>query len=242
MKQWVSCLSLAISLLLFITPTQAQQAVMCANCGSEITQLANKLTMVKQLGIQAQQLQAQINQYQNMMTNTNGLSRQLWGNAVGDLQKVTAIFQQSKALAYSAQNLGSRFSQRYQGFNAYASGKGNWSNKYNQWSQDSSNNVLSALRAAGAQNTAMQDENAVMAQIQLMSGSAQGRMQALQLGNMMASQNIQQIQKLRQLVMTQIQMEGNYYQMQQDKADAMEAEHQRFMNSSTVPTNDGRKY
>jgi P-type conjugative transfer protein TrbJ len=243
MKSWLASLGIILVLSTRLESVQAADAVMCVNCSSEVTQLASKLTMLKQLATQAQQLKAQLNQYQNMVMNTKGVSNQLWGNALGDLQKVNSIIQQSRALAYSAKNLDTQFAQRYQGYNGYVAGRTNSTNKYNQWSQEGHDNALYALKAAGAQNVSLQDENALMAQIQSMAGSATGRMQALQLGNMMASQNIQQIQKLRQLVMTQIQMEANYYQMQQDKADAMQAEHQRFINNaSTVPSNDGRKF
>jgi type IV secretion system protein TrbJ len=242
MKRWLVSLGIVLALSPVLESARAADAVMCVNCGSEVTQLANKLTMLKQLATQAQQLQAQVNQYQDMVLNTKGVSNQLWGNALGDLQKVNSLIQQSRALAYSARNLDGQFAQRYQGYKHYAAGRVNSTDKYNQWSQEASDNALYALKAAGLQNASLQDENALMAQIQSLAGSASGRMQALQIGNMMASQNVQQIQKLRQLVMTQIQMEANFYQMQQDKADAMEAEHQRFINASTVPSNDGRKF
>ena len=242
MKSWLVSLGVFLALITTFESAQAADAVMCVNCSSEVTQLASKLTMLKQLSTQAQQLQAQLNQYQNMVTNTKGISNQLWGNALGDLQKVNSLIQQSRALAYSAKNLDTQFAQRYQGYKNYVAGRMNSADKYSQWSQEGSDNALYALKAAGAQNASLQNENALMAQIQSMAGSASGRMQALQLGNMMASQNIQQIQKLRQLVMTQIQIEANYYQMQQDKADAMQAEHQRFVNAPTVSSSNGRKF
>ena len=168
-------MGIILALSTTIESVQAADAVMCVNCSSEVTQLASKLTMLKQLSTQAQQLQAQLNQYQNMVTNTKGISNQLWGNALGDLQKVNSLIQQSRALAYSAKNIDTQFAQRYQGYKNYAAGRMNSADKYSQWSQEGSDNALYALKAAGAQNASLQNENALMAQIQSMAGSASGR-------------------------------------------------------------------
>lgn len=246
MQRWWISFAVGIGLVtasfLSVKPAPAADAVMCVNCGSEITQLANKLTMLKQLANQAQQLRTQISQYENMITNSKGVSQNIWGNAMGDLQRINALFQNSKALAYSAKSLDAQFANRYQGYKGYLNGKLNIQNKYQQWSQEANDNTLYALKAAGAQNMAFQDENAVMQQLQAMSGSAEGRMQAMQIANMMAAQNIQQIQKLRQLLMAQLQMQANYYQLQKDKEDAAEAAHARFVKVNPVSESDGRKF
>jgi type IV secretion system protein TrbJ len=245
MKQW--WVSLAIGCVIVastfpVAPSHATDAVLCVNCGSEVTQVLNKLTMLKQLATQAQQLQTQIGQYQNMLTNTKSVTQNLWGNTMADLQRVNTLFQQSKALAYTVSNLDSQFAQRYGGFNSYLSGKPNFQTKYQQWSQEASNNNLYALKAAGLQNASMSDENALMQQLQGMSGSAQGQKQAIQVANMIAAQNVSQIQKLRQLVMTQVQLEANYYQQLQDRQDAEEARHRQFISGSRVPNTDGRQF
>lgn len=255
MKRWPGSIPIALgigvslSFLIGITgfwsPTQAQQAMYCTNCGTEWTQLLNKAMMVKQLATQAQQLQSQISQYQNMVQNTQGVSQHLWGNAMGDFQRLTQLLQQSKALAFSAGNLDSQFAQRYQGYKAYSNSQmtnGTWQNKYNQWSKEASDNALYALKSANEQYTAMQGEQDLMKRLQGMSQTTQGRMEAMQIANMMAAQSIEQIQKLRQLMMTQLQMQANYYQLQQDKEDAAQAAHERFMSTPRVSTNDGRKF
>ena len=245
LRWWIS-LAISASLLIvsvyLARPTHAADAVMCVNCGSEITQLANKLTLLKQVANQAEQLKTQISQYDNMVTNSKGVSQNIWGNAMGDLQRINALFQNSKALAYSAKSLDAQFSNRYQGYRGYLNGKVNLQNKYQQWSQEANDNALYALKAAGAQNMAFQDENTLMQQLQAMSGSAEGRMQAMQIANMMAAQNIQQIQKLRQLLMAQLQMQANYYQLQKDKEDAAEAAHARFVKVTPVSETNGRRF
>jgi P-type conjugative transfer protein TrbJ len=248
MKHWLASIGLVLAFTITMIehqPAHSVDAIMCVNCGTEWTQLLNKAMMAKQLATQAQQLQNQISQYQNMVQNTNGVSQHLWGNAMGDLQKLGNLYQQSKALAYSAGNLDSQFAQRYQGYRTYSTSKldaNSWQNKYNQWSQEASDNARYALKTANVQNSAMQNENALMQRLQGLSQTSQGRMEAMQIANMMAAQNIEQIQKLRQLMMSQLQMQANYYQLQQDKEDAMQAAHDRFFQPAFVPSNNGKKY
>jgi len=63
-----------------------------------------------------------------------------------------------------------------------------------------------------------------------MSAGSPGSLQALQAGNMIASQQIDQLQKLRQLYMAQMQAQNSYMagqaQNQADQTDAV----QTFMN------------
>src|SRR5207245_10711588 len=58
--------------------------------------------------------------------------------------------------------------------------------------------------------------------LQAMSDSSEGRMQALQLGNMMAGEQLQQLVKLRQLVMAQINAQ-NVYMATQTNREAQRA-------------------
>ena len=73
-----------------------------------------------------------------------------------------------------------------------------------------------------------QNENQVMAQLNAMGNNAQGRMQALQVGAQIANQQVQQMQKLRQLVMSQMNMQANYMAAEAAKDAAKQARAERF--------------
>lgn len=240
--------SLILSLLLIVAAyqkAQAQNAVYCTNCGTENTQLFNKLQMIKQVETSVQQLQTQMSQYQDMLTNSKGFSTQLWGNAMSDIAKLNNLIQQGKALAYSASNLDSQFAKRYGDYRDYQNKKMNttdWDNKYTQWSRETNDNALYTMKALGLQSAQMQDEDALMQQLQTMSGTALGRMQAIQLGNMMTMQNIRQLQKLRQLVMLQLQMQSDYLAAQQDKEAAQQAARRQFYHKTNFNNADGTRF
>jgi type IV secretion system protein TrbJ len=248
-KLWIKT-NLSIILCFFLfnpggKTVNAQNAVTCINCGTEWTQLMTKAMMAKQLASQAQQLNLQISQYKNLLTNSNGVSSHVWGQAIQDFSKLQHLMGQSRSIAYSASNLDGQFSNRYGTYETYLNqkmGTQDWQNKYSQWSREASDNARYALKGLNLQATTMQNDQVLMQRLQSMASSAEGRMQALQVANMMAAQTVDQVMKLRQMMMMQVQMQANYLAQQQDRIAAQEAAHQRFVNSPRVPNANGKNY
>ena len=213
---------------------------------TELTQLANKILLGEQLVNQAKQLQNEIRQLENMVLNTVTVPNQIWGTAVQDFDQLKSLIQQSKALAYTASNLDQQFATRYGTYTSYLAEKmtaTDWKNKYTQWSQEGSDNALYALKGLGLQASQLKNDQAVMQQLQAMASSTQGRMQALQVANMIAAQNVDQVQKLQQLMMLQLQMQADYLAMQQDKEAAREASRvDLYTNWKNTPDTDGEVF
>lgn len=250
MNRWLISLSVAVATALLLhgqtQPAQSADAMYCVNCGTEWTQLMNKAMMVKQLANQAQQLKAEIGQYQDMITNSKTVPSQLWGKAMQDFQQLTNVMQRSRALAYSASNLDGQFANRYGSYNSYLSrkmGNNDWQNKYAQWSKEGTDNTLYAMKGLGVQASQLQNDQVLLQRLQSMASSAEGRMQAIQVGNMMAAQNVDQVMKLRQLMMMQLQMQANYLALQQDQAAARQASREKLYKTwKNTPNNDGKGY
>ncbi len=240
---------IALSILIggrFPESASSADAVYCTNCGTEWTQLMNKAMMVKQLANQAQQLKAEFGQYQDMILNSKSVPTQLWGQAMRDFQQLSMLMQKSRSLAYSASNLDGQFANRYGTYHSYLNqkmGTLDWQNKYNQWSKEGSDNTLYTLKGLGMQATQLQNDQALLQRLQGMASSAEGRMQALQVANMMAGQQVDQVMKLRQLMMMQLQMQANYLALQQDREALRQANRQKLYNTwTTNPYNDGKGY
>ncbi|MDU8631745.1 hypothetical protein RYB66_21670, partial [Pseudomonas syringae group sp. 243L2] len=88
--------------------------------------------------------------------------------------------------------------------------------------------LRSALGAANINTSTFESEDTQLERMMARSQNAAGRMQAIQAGNEIASQNVQQLQKLRDLVATQINMQGNYLAQEGDRKAASEAAEQQF--------------
>ncbi len=234
----VSALTIAISIGSY------QEA--SAQWATELTQLSNKVTLVQQLANEAKQLQNEVSELENMVLNTATIPNQIWGTAVQDFSQLKSLFSQSQSLAFTAGNLDQQFATRYGTYSSYLAEKmtaTDWNNKYTEWSQEGSNNALNALKGIGLQASQLSNDQDVMQQLQGMASSTQGRMQALQVANMIAAQNVAQIQKLQQLMMMQLQMQANYLAMQQDKEAAHEANRVNlYTNWKNTPDTDGKNF
>jgi P-type conjugative transfer protein TrbJ len=234
----VSALTIAISI------SSYQEA--SAQWATELTQLANKVTLVQQLANEAKQLQNEVSELENMVLNTATIPNQIWGTAVQDFSQLKSLFSQSQSLAFTAGNLDQQFATRYGTYGSYLAEKmtaADWNNKYTEWSQEGSNNALNALKGLGLQASQLSKDQDVMQQLQGMASSTQGRMQALQVANMIAAQNVAQIQKLQQLMMMQLQMQADYLAMQQDKEAAREANRVNlYTNWKNTPDTDGKNF
>jgi P-type conjugative transfer protein TrbJ len=241
MKRFCSFLS---ALTITISATSFQPA--SAQMATELTQLANKVLLGQQLSDQSKQLQNEISQLANLVLNTNSVPAQIWGTAIQDFNQLKSLLQQSQSLAYTASNLDQQFATKYGTYNTYLAETmtaTDWNNKYSEWSTEASNNALTAYKTLGLQASQLSNDQAVMQQLQALAGSAQGRMEALQVANMMAAQNVSQIQKLQQLMMSQLQMQADYLAMQQDKEAAHEANRVNlYTNWKNTPDTDGQVF
>ncbi|WP_168404038.1 P-type conjugative transfer protein TrbJ [Erwinia amylovora] len=240
-----TALSLAFSGFIYVIAPSSANAFVCANCGTEWTQLLNNGQLVQQVETSLNQLQTQLNSYQNLVNNTKNIPDQLWGNAFSDISQVSSLIRQSKALAAQATNLDSEFSSRYGSYENYLNGSlsgDTWSNKYSQWSNETNDNLKYALKSTGLQLDQMDDEDSTIKSLQAMSESSTGRMQAIQVGNQMAAQGIRQTQKLRQMMGMQIQMQADYMATQADQTAAQRADVANFNKQVTIPTTDGTNY
>jgi P-type conjugative transfer protein TrbJ len=233
-------------LALAFTDGAQAQVVTCANCGTEFTQLANNLQLADQLARQVQLVQQSIRQSENLLLNTKGLESFRFGNTTGDLRQITQLLGQAKSLSYTSAGLDGQFSQKYKDYNAYVSEKMDaeaLDRKYQQWSEDTNSSVLTTLKAANLQNTQMEgDEETLFKQLEDMSGTAEGRMQAIQVANQIAIAAARQTQKLRQLMLTQIWLQAIYIQTQADRQAAGDAAWHNFTKENAINPGNGGKY
>lgn len=221
-----------LGVCLYITPAPAY-AIYCSNCSTFYQQMFEYAEQVNTALNTAEQLQTQIQQYQNMVTQGTGLPDSMFGSIAADLKSVVNIYNRSQALGRQIQNMDSQFNTAFPGFDSYLNQAANSAevpaqDRYQKWSQQGRDNVKTAMEAANLNTSTFEPEDAQLARMVARSQSAVGRMQAIQAGNEIASQNVQQLQKLRDLMATQINMQGNYMAQQGDRQAVSEAAEQQF--------------
>jgi P-type conjugative transfer protein TrbJ len=145
---------------------------------------------------------------------------------------VASVYNSAQSLGRNISNLDEQFRQQFKGYDSYLNsigqGQNNMSQRYRDWAQSGFDNARTAMQAAGVNTRTFEDENAMLDQLVSRSQSAVGRQQAIQAGNEIAAQNVQQLQKLRDLVATQITLQGNYMAQQNERQSVSDASEQQF--------------
>lgn len=234
----------------FAAPTPAY-AFYCANCSTFYQQMFEYAEAVNTQLNTAQQLATQIQQYQNMVTQGMNLPNSMFVSIAADLQSVANIYTKSQALGRQIHNMDLQFNTQFPSFQSYlnaagASAKAPASSmmpdRYEKWSEQSRDNIKSAMEAANMNTSYFESEDAQLARMVSRSQSAAGRMQAIQAGNEIASQNVQQLQKLRDLIATQINMQGNYMAQEQDRIQLDDALRQQRRSGTITQTGSNKGY
>jgi P-type conjugative transfer protein TrbJ len=199
---------------------------------TEITQILNNVELVNQSAQMYQQVQQTLQQVmmeKQQLQNLIAAPSQSWGQAQQELAALADLVNKTASLSYAGGNIDQLFKTKFPGY-AKTAGNTNFGNKFYDSMKVQLDGLNSALQAAGLQSSQFANERMAIQQIQSMSAGSPGSLQALQAGNMIASQQIDQLQKLRQLYMAQMQAQNSYMagqaQQQADQTDAV----QTFMN------------
>jgi P-type conjugative transfer protein TrbJ len=214
------------------------RAGVLANISTETTQLLNYAQLLAQYIRQGEQLRQEILQLQEMVRNGRPLPDQVFGSIIADLDQLGAIVQGGRALAYSMANLDSEFRTRFRGYGYTA---GAYYRDYRDWSQTTLDTTLSTLRAVGLQGRQLQSEQSVLAALRNMARSANGRMQAIEVGNQISEQTVEQLMKLRQLMLVDLQSKQAFQAAQIQKESQNHAATEQFFNY-VAPARDGRTF
>lgn len=199
------------------------------------TQVHNQLTQINQL---AQQIETQLNIYQNMLQNTATLPEHIWGQVAADINQLRSIVETGQSIAFSMGNADDVLQQRFQSYSTLRTSlpdNETFSSTYQTWSDTNRETIASTLRAAGLTSEQFTTEEATMSSLRTMSETADGQMKALQVGHQLAAAQVEQTQKLRGLVAQQTTMTATWLQSEQTDKDLAQARREKFF----APTNRG---
>ena len=228
---------IALFVLLAVSANAPQRAEAGA-FATEVTQFLNHAQLVLAYIRQGLQLETEIAMLATMLRNTKNLSPQKFGQIQADMNALAQIVQGGQALAYSLGNLDQLFRKTYPG---YGTNPTVYYMNYKKWSQTTLDTTLGALRAAGLQGQQLQSEQAVINSLESMSQTADGQMQALNVLGQISDQQVQQLMKLRELMMADMSSKQAYQAAVIQQQAASEAAAQWFFTGGPV-TSDGKTY
>lgn len=225
-------------LVLLALCVQSPQHVEAGAFATEVTQLLNHAELVLQYIRQGEQLANELNMYADMIKNSRTLAAQAFGSITNDLNALAAIVQGGQALAYSLGNLDQLFRQTFPG---YAYNAGAYYTQYRNWSQTSLNTTLGTLRAAGLQGRQLQSELVILDSLKASLESADGRLEAIQALGDISEQQVEQLMKLRELMLADMSSKQAYQAAIIQQQAASEAAAQRFFTYAPA-TSDGQTF
>src|SRR6266508_873665 len=164
---------------------------------------------------EVQMIANQIKQIENMVQNTRTYSGVWDQQALPRLIQLGQVIDQEQAIAYAMAGMDRVFRERYPGYRPVT----DWASTYDQWTRTTLDTLRGSLGAVRLHADDFADEEQRIRTLTALSDSAEGRMQAVQAGNMLAAEQLQQLVKLRQLMMAQINAQ-NVYMANQTNRDA----------------------
>jgi P-type conjugative transfer protein TrbJ len=211
--------ALILSLLAMTTvpPAGAGGLISPYPLASELTQLLNNAQLVMQYSQQVQQYATQLQQLQRQLKDGTVVGAQVFGPIRSDLVGLQQVVQGGNALSYAMGNLDSEFTSRFAAL-GYAPST-SYAARYAQWSKTSMATTQAALDAAGLQSKQLSSEEALIEQLQTMSQSSDGQLKAIQVGSQIAAMQVQELMKLRQLMMADMQSKAAFQAQQLSQTD-----------------------
>lgn len=210
---------LAISLAFAVSNGSAfADTVYCVNCTNEVTEMMRQAQNFAEYTAQTSNM---IKQLEVMRAQAARLSADTPFSQTSTLLKgIMDVVNQGQALGYNIGEITKKFEMQYPGVKV----KGSYFDEYSKWSETTADSIKSALMAAGLQMANFETESATADTLRTMNKSATGQMQAIQIGNAVSSEMLDEMRKLRQLNTSQMQAHNAYLLGDKQKSDTKEAQ------------------
>ncbi|WP_372013337.1 P-type conjugative transfer protein TrbJ [Pseudoxanthomonas sp. 10H] len=213
-------LAIAVALTgILITSTGPTYAITVFDPVNYVQNLETKLRSVQSNVNEVRQIQAQLQQYENMLRNTKSLDVRNLETTIDALSRLDRVIGEGRALAVTASDYEKVFKARFPGYQATK----NYSDSYREWSDTSRDSVMGAMRVANMQVRGAMTEEQALASLRSAVATADGQKAAVDAGNQIALVQIAQLQQLRELMVAQMQAAGTYMAAQQQAEASKEA-------------------
>ena len=223
MKKLLKFARLAIVAIAWASAAQPGFAQCAGPCASELTQLLNMARLVDQLATQGKHPHDRHHQLQIATVNTTPFSLPIDEQQWRPASNLTIQRCQAAARSPLPAPTFSLFTSQNSNYNSYLSSpqtSATAAAKYQQWSTNTNSSVLSTLQAGQLQSTAMTGtEQSTLSGLKTQIGSAQGNLQVQQANGSAILFTAQELQSLRQLILTHTSLQANAIQTQSDKDD-----------------------
>ncbi len=179
----------------------------------ESTQWLNNAELVNVYASNLEQLQQQIQMYQNMYQNTLGIPIQAWNGIAARLTSLVGTIQNTQGIVNATVNSIINMQTAFGNGNLLSNHQQNLVN----WSKGLNNQIGAALQQLGLNANNFSTTQSALQQIQLASQTASGRLQAIQAGNQIAGMMVNETQALHSTIIAAEQARLNAVAKQENE-------------------------
>ncbi|VUA73552.1 conjugal transfer protein TrbJ [Campylobacter coli] len=197
----------------------------------DVSAIANQ---VKDYAMQLQQyeqmysqLQQQIQMVQMQKQNLERLTKEDWDNLGTVLYQTRNVMNKVNGISYDIGNVSRKFEDTYKDFEGYSNDLENatnesernkiYSDRYKQIAETNQNTFNGTLQQLELRYQDLESEDALIAKLKQNSQNSNGNLQAVQATNDLLAYQIDEIRKLRSVIMDQSNMLTNYLASQNNK-------------------------
>jgi P-type conjugative transfer protein TrbJ len=176
----------------------------------EVEMIVNQGTQIAQ---QVEQLQHELEMLRDMAVNSLPAATVAWGETNAALDALSRAVDVGMSISYALSDVAEVFEGRFPGYVAPT----DWNAAYESWSTSVLDTLRGTLASAGRNVADARDVQSALDALRSSNDGASGRLEALQIGNQIASLQVEEIAKLRQLFAAQINAQNAYLGAQETK-------------------------
>ncbi|EFO4793573.1 P-type conjugative transfer protein TrbJ [Campylobacter coli] len=202
---------------------------------NQIKDYAMQLQQYEQL---YSQLQQQLLMVKMQQQNLERLSKEDWQNLGTVLYQVRGVMNRVKGISYDIGNVSRKFEETYKDFTGYNDDLSNatnesernkiYSDRYKQIAEMNQNTFNGTLQQLELQYKDLESEDMLISRLKQNSQNSSGNLQAVQATNDLIAYQIDEIRKLRSVIMDQSNMLTNYLASQNNKKILDEAKYEQM--------------
>lgn len=205
-----------------LDPTNLVQNIIAAV--QNITEVAQQ---VQQLTNEATQIANQIQQLQDMANQASQLGSPTWGQVQAWINNLATAAQIGNSLVYNMPNIAGQLQTQFPGYVSPT----NWNTQYQQWSTTTLDTLRGTLQSAGLNISDVNTVDAALQTLRSANDSATGRNELMQVANSLASLQVEEMAKVRQLLALEINARNVWATSQTNSDAAGEAALEQFIGT-----------
>ncbi len=224
-------------ILLFLTALLTATTASSGDIATERTQAATGaiIGMIQQINTQIQEVTGMIREIEEAANAADPRNQIKTLPGVADIfqifNDVQAVVTAGEGLAHTAGTLENFMDERFSTYEIYLDkirtdgriDEVDIRQKFRDWSQTHRDTIRNTLVAHGLHAQEVDDAEARLQTLQTLTRSATGRMEALQIGQEVATEELKQLHSLKEIMMEQSNLHGSYFAMKQSMQAEKEA-------------------